>query len=157
MDSLNDPSQTVIVKRKWAMMADINHALHHEGQSSEESDYDYDRLPRQAAPLKVKKPYFRRCVVGELMEDVDVAIDKLRESTARASGKRYTPRLARVRIRSEVKSEHTIKHGLPKALYHRRYIQKLNPNALAQVKPTEKQIPHFPQFADGVESDSMEE
>lgn len=155
---LNDPSETTIAKRKWAMMAEINATLHHEGQSSEESDYDCDRRPRQAVPLKVKKPYFRRRIVGELMEDVDVAIDKLHESTTRAAGKRYTPRVARIRIRSEVKSERTVKHGLPKALYHRRYLQRLNPNALAQVKPTEDQIPHLAQFVDGVESDtSMDE
>lgn len=139
------------------MMDEINDALHHEGQSSEESDYECARPLRQALPLKVKKPHFRRRVVGELMEDLDVAIDKLRESTTRAAGKRYTPRVARIRVRSEVKSERTVKYGLPKALYHRRYLQRLNPNALALVKPTEAQIPHLAQFVDGVESDSMEE
>lgn len=147
----------MIAKRKWAMVAEINAALYHEGQLSEESDYDCNWPPRQAVPLKVTKPHFRRRVVGELMEDVDVAIDKLRESTTRAAGKRYTPRVARIRVRSEVKSERTVKHGLPKALYHHRYLQSLNPNALAQVKPTEGQIPHLAQFVDGVESDSMDE
>ena len=139
------------------MMAEINRALHHEGQSSEESNYECDRLLHQAVPLKVKKPYYHRRVVGELMEDVDDAIEMLREKTVRASGKRYTRGLARIRLRSEEKSVRTVKHGLPKALYHRRYLQGLNPNALAHVKPTEDQIPHFAQFEDGVESDSMEE
>ncbi|KAE9394390.1 hypothetical protein BT96DRAFT_786254, partial [Gymnopus androsaceus JB14] len=87
MDLLKDPLQTTIAKRKWAMMAEINHALHHEGQSSEESDYDCDHLLHQAAPLKVKKPHYHCCIVGELLEDVDIAIDKLHENTAHASGK----------------------------------------------------------------------
>jgi hypothetical protein len=138
-------------------MSAINHALHHEGQSSEDTDYECNCLPHQSPPLKVTQPHYRRRIIGEMMEDLDTAIDKLRKDTARASGKRYVPRRARVRIRTQVKSERTVKHGLPRALYHRRYLQGLNPNSLAQVKPSNEEITYFAQHTLGMESDSMEE
>ncbi|KAJ3715635.1 hypothetical protein DFJ43DRAFT_1007143 [Lentinula guzmanii] len=157
LDLLSDPSQSTIATKRWQTMSAINDALHHEGQSSEDTDCDCEHPLHQAPPLKVTQPHCRCCVIGDLMADLDVAIDRACVENARASGKRYIPRPSRVRIRTGEKSECTVKRGLPRALYHRRYLQGLNPAVVSQLKPSDVEIPGFAQYTVGVELDSMEE
>ena len=71
--------------------------------------------------------------------------------------KRRAPRPSRIRKRIDRVSDGTTKSGLPRALYHRRYLAGLVPSMLTLVSPQNTKIPQFSEEADKYESDSMVE
>ena len=149
---LEAPSQQdPVPKRKWEMMAEINEALGTEGQSSEESDREPDkRLPNHAFPLKVTRPCYRHELAGELMEDLDKSIDKLRANSG-------TRRLHHcVRKRTTDTSTNSLKSGLPKALYDPCFLEHLTPMKRTQVKPSDTAMPRFSAYVSQV-SERMQE
>lgn len=144
-------AQDPIALRKWEMIEEVNEALGIEGQSSEESDTNPDtRLPNHHYALKVTRPAYRHSMVGELMNDVDKSIDKLRNTDTR--------RLRhRVRMRTIDKSTNSVKKGLPTALYDSEFLQKLNPLQRNQVRPSDAIMPRFSAYVTQVNFDRMRE
>lgn len=108
VELLEAPSQQdPVAKRKWEMMDEVNEALGTEGQLSEESDREPAKhLSNHAYPLKVTQPFYQHELAGELMEDLDKSIDKLRAD----SGTRRV--CHRIRIKSATRSTNSLKSGL---------------------------------------------
>lgn len=144
----------MIQKTHFEMMKQVNDALGIEGQSSEDSDSEHDPNSNQPAALLVSIPHSRRRIISQLLYDLDNDIDRHRSQSLRSRGKRIIPKPTRIRKRTDNISYRTVKHGLPRALYHRRYLAGLVPSALVAVKPQEIQIPRFTLMADAHESDS---
>lgn len=153
-DLLQRPSTSPLQKKKWEMVSRLLDLLDIEGQSSEASDSEAETSPNQPSPLLIKVPFFRRRVISEYMEQLDTAIDTLRLQEARQAGKRVIPRPTRIRKRTTATSDRTVRHGLPKSCYHRRYLRTLVPSALAIVQPRDEPIPVFSEWADRVDSDT---
>jgi hypothetical protein len=135
------------------MMFHLVDLLQIEGQSSEDTDPEADPVPNQTTPLCVTIPYFRRRIISELMEELDTAIDQLHVDLARRTGKQIIPKFHCSRRRTNNISDRTVKHSLPRSLYHRRFLKRLTPSALAIIKPREG--PDL--WVNELESDSMEE
>lgn len=133
------------------MMDEVNEALGTEAQSSEESDREPSkRLSSHAYPLKVSRPFYRHELAGELMEDLDKSIDKLRAD----SGTRRVRH--RIRTRSAVKSANSLKSGLPTALYDPHFLERLTPTMRRRVKPSSTLMPRFSAYVSQI-SDRMQQ
>ncbi|KAE9402084.1 hypothetical protein BT96DRAFT_991430 [Gymnopus androsaceus JB14] len=158
-DLLTECSITTLEWRKWTMVGGLLKALNIEGQSSEDTDSSdkRDPLSTQPATLHVKVPNFRCCIIGKLMADLDKRIDELRILQACQVKKHHVPRPSHICVRTNKVSKCTVLSGLPQSLYHRRYLNGLMQSTLAVVKPEDQIVPHFPEFANQVESDSMDE
>lgn len=152
---LEDRSQTALARKKWEMILQLLQALAIEGQSSEDTDSENNLHPTQPAALLIKVPHFRRRIIGELMEDLDRAVEQLRISQRRQSGIRAVPRPSRIRIRCGQVSYRTVQYRLPRPLYHRTYLRNLTKSMLNKVKPKDVVVHHFAELADQVDSDSM--
>lgn len=131
-------------------MEEVNEALGAEGQSSEESDREEPsrRLSNDAYPLKVSRPFYRHELAGELLEDLDKSIDKLRTDSGRVRH--------RIRTRSPVRSTKSLKKGLPKALYDPLFLQSLTPTLRKRVQPRDTPMPRFSAYVSQV-TDRMQE
>lgn len=128
--------QDPVTKRKWEMMEEVNEALGTEGQSSEESDREPGkRLSNHAYPLKVTRPFYRHELAGELMENLDKAIDQVHAD----SGTRRVRH--RVRTRSTVRSTNLLQSGLPTALYDPYFLEHLTPTMRNRVRPRDTPMP----------------
>lgn len=128
--------QDPVTKRKWEMMEEVNEALGTEGQSSEESDREPGkRLSNHAYPLKVTRPFYRHELAGELMENLDKAIDQVHAD----SGTRRVRH--RVRTRSTVRSTNLLQSGLPTALYDPYFLEHLTPTMRNRVRPCDTPMP----------------
>jgi hypothetical protein len=68
------------------------------------------RLPNNAFPLRVTRTRYRHPIAGELLDDLDESVDKLRENS---DDRRVQHRL---RTRTTDLSLNSVKRGLPKAL-----------------------------------------
>lgn len=137
--------QNPVAQRKWEMIEEVNEALGTEGQSSEESDREPSkRLSNHAYPLKVSRPFYRHDLAGELLEDLDKSIDKLRAE----SGTRRVHH--RIRTRSPLKSTNSVKSGLPTALYDPHFLQSLTPTLRNRVQPRDTPMPRFSAYASQV-------
>lgn len=133
------------------MIEEVNKALGIEGQSSEESDTNPDtHLPNHHHPPKVTRPVYRHSMVGELMNDVDKSIDKLRNTNTRHL-------CHHVRMRTIDKSTNSVKTGLPTALYDSEFLQKLNPLQQNQVRPSDTIMPRVSVYVTQVNFDRMQE
>ncbi|KAJ3831197.1 hypothetical protein F5878DRAFT_549828 [Lentinula raphanica] len=115
---------------------EVLHALGAEGQSSEESG------PEDA--LLVTVPHYRRRIITPMMVDLD---QRAKENQSRLLGKKALPRPKHVRVRSEQRSTRTVKKGLPRSLYHRRYLEQLPPALSGQLLIDSKEITGFEQWA----------
>lgn len=133
------------------MIADINKALGNEGQSSEESDNDSGRLPNHSYALKITKPHYRHGAIGELMDDLDSSIDKLRSNT------RSRHIHHRIRKRTTDRSERTVKIGLPKVIYDPHFFENLTPTMRAQVKARDTEMAQFSAYVSTEESNGMQQ
>ncbi|KAJ3735319.1 hypothetical protein DFJ43DRAFT_992000, partial [Lentinula guzmanii] len=147
---LNATSEDRVAHRKWRMVQEINDALGNEGQSSEESDREPSRrLPNHAFPLRVTRPHYRHPIAGELLNDLDNSVDKLRET----SDHRHVQH--RLRRRTTDLSMNSVNKGLPKALYDPLYLRSLTPLKRKQLKPSDTAIPRFSAYVSQVESERM--
>ena len=140
------------------MVSDLVNELDIAGQSSEDTNHDTTPFnPRLGHPFNVTVPYFRRRAIGEIMEELDNTIDHVRQKQAGEIGKWFEPKNRRLRKRVDTRSYRSIKKGLPRSMYHRKFLEGLTPNQLVQVDPRNEPFLQFSRHADQAESDSMEE
>ncbi|KAJ3990821.1 hypothetical protein F5050DRAFT_1582405 [Lentinula boryana] len=135
-------------RAKYQRAKDVLDKLGVEGQSSEEES---DSEP---GVLKVTVPHYRRRVITEMMKDLDLRVKEVTDSMARQSGKRILPRPTHTRRRIERKSEWTIRKGLPRSLYHHRFLARLPVAVLEDLKINNKEITGFDQWALAMQDDS---
>ncbi|KAJ3799093.1 hypothetical protein GGU11DRAFT_532749 [Lentinula aff. detonsa] len=119
---LKDSTLTTFTRRKWEFARDIVHNLGKDGQSSEDTDRDDDELP-----LVTTVPYYRRRIVGELLQEVDREAARLQWKAATLKGKHAVVRAGKIHRRSTIQSHRSVARKLPEALYHRGYLQSLTP------------------------------
>ncbi|KAE9384702.1 hypothetical protein BT96DRAFT_841834, partial [Gymnopus androsaceus JB14] len=152
---LEDRSQTALARKKWEMILQLLQVLAIEGQSSEDTDSENNLHPTQPAALLIKVPHFWHRIIGELMEDLDRAVEQLRISQRRQSGIRAVPRPSCIRIRSGQVSYWTVQYRLPCPLYHCTFLRNLTKSMLNKVKPKDVVVHHFAELVDQVDSDLM--
>ncbi|KAJ3734088.1 hypothetical protein DFJ43DRAFT_1152799 [Lentinula guzmanii] len=135
-------------RAKYQRAKDVLDKLGVEGQSSEEES---DSEP---GVLKVTVPHYQRRVVTEMMKDLDLRVKEVTDSVARQSGKRILPRPTHIRQRIERKSERTVRKGLPRSLYHHRFLARLPVAVLEDLKIDNQEITGFDQWALAMQADS---
>ncbi|KAE9390039.1 hypothetical protein BT96DRAFT_946429 [Gymnopus androsaceus JB14] len=97
---LEDRSQTALARKKWEMISQLLQALAIEGQSSKDTDSENNPYPTQPTALLIKVPHFRHHIIGELVENLDRAIEQLCILQWHQSGIHVVPRPSHIHIRS---------------------------------------------------------
>ncbi|KAJ3825931.1 hypothetical protein F5880DRAFT_1477298 [Lentinula raphanica] len=150
VDSLLEaPTLNGLERSNLQRTREVLHALGAEGQSSEESG------PEDA--LLVTVPHYRRRIITPMMVDLDQRAKEMSKNQSRLLGRKALPRPKHVRVRSEQRSTRTVKKGLPRSLYHRRYLEQLPPALREELLIDPKEITGFEQWALAGQPDSDSE
>lgn len=91
------------------------------------------------------------------MKNLDARTKEVLTAQAREEGKDYRERPTHVRRRVEKTSNRTFRKGLPRSLYHRRYLTKLSSPVKERLEIAHEDIANFDQWAASMQVNSDSE
>jgi len=128
--------------KKWQRVGAVLDDLDEVGQSSDDTDVEVEG----GSALVTTEPYGRRRFLSGVLDDLDMSITALHLRLAAERGKKYLAHPHQIRRRTGKKTEPKAILGLPRLLYHRRFLTRLSPASLEKLEINDKPLPHLSHF-----------
>ena len=128
-------------RKKWGRVEAVLCDLGELGQSSDDTDTEVE-----GSSLVNTEPYGRRRFLSRVLADLDESISKLEAKIAAQHGKKHLAHPLQARRRTSRRAQFKAIIGLPRPLYHRRFLARLTPASVEKLEVNDKRLPHLPDF-----------
>lgn len=128
-------------KKKWKRVGAVLGDLGELGQSSDDTDVEVE-----GSALVTTEPYGRRRFLSRVLADLDASINELQLKIAAQHGKKHLAHPLQIRRRTGRKTQPKAIIGLPRSLYHHRFLARLSPASVERLEINDKCLPHLADF-----------
>lgn len=128
-------------KKKWGRVEAVLRDLGEIGQSSDDTDVEVE-----GSALVTTEPYGRRRFLSRVLADLDASVNELQLKIATQHGKKHLAHPLQIRRRKGRKTLPKAIIGLPRPLYHRRFLARLSPASVERLEINDKSTPDLADF-----------